>query len=85
MVVLKAVRPTVSCSSSGFDSGQGLPLPKAGFVKLPLPASSLSMGLSSGNNARLSLIQATEESVVAITNDPAALISGNSFFCNFHW
>ncbi|TYI02044.1 hypothetical protein ES332_A11G243500v1 [Gossypium tomentosum] len=54
-----------------------IPLPKAVFVKLPLPASSTSLGLSSGNNARLSSVQAIEESTVVITDNRVAVISGN--------
>ncbi|XP_022739984.1 adenylyl-sulfate kinase 3-like [Durio zibethinus] len=78
MVALKAVRPAISCSSSGFEIGRSVPVPKVGFVKLPLPASSPSLGLSSGNNARWSLVQAMEESTVAITNDRADVISGEN-------
>ncbi|XVF15424.1 hypothetical protein REPUB_Repub09cG0151900 [Reevesia pubescens] len=79
MVVLKAVRPAISCYSSGFESGTSVPLPNVGFVKFQLPVPSPSWGLSGGNNARLSLVlQATEESNVAITNDRAAVVSGEN-------
>lgn len=83
MVVLKAVRPPISCSSSGFDGGQLVPLHKVSFVNLPLPASLLSVRSSSGNNAKLSMVQATGESSTASTNGRAAVFSGN-FFLNFH-
>ncbi|XWS29703.1 hypothetical protein CRYUN_Cryun24cG0052900 [Craigia yunnanensis] len=76
MVAVKAIRPTISCSSSGFESGPSVPLPKVGFVKMPSPSPSL--GLNGGNNARLSLVQPTEESTVAITNDRATVISGEN-------
>ncbi|EOX91682.1 hypothetical protein QUC31_003242 [Theobroma cacao] len=78
MVSLKAVRPAISCSSSGLESGPSVPLPKVGFVKLPLPAPSPSLGLNVSNNARLSLVQATEESAVSVANDRAAVISGQN-------
>ncbi|XVF17526.1 hypothetical protein REPUB_Repub10bG0130500 [Reevesia pubescens] len=78
MVSLKALRPAISCSSSCFESGSSAPVPKVGFVKLPLLSPSSSFGLSGGNNARLSLVQATEESAVAITNDRASVISGEN-------
>ncbi|KAB2004738.1 hypothetical protein E1A91_D11G226700v1 [Gossypium mustelinum] len=78
MAAGKVVWPAISCSSSGLDSGQSVPLPKAGFVKLPLPAPLTSLGLSSGNNARLSSVQATEESTVVITDDRVAVISGEN-------
>ncbi|KAH1082450.1 hypothetical protein J1N35_022211 [Gossypium stocksii] len=80
MAAGKVVWAAISCYSSGLDSGLSVPLPKAGFVKLPVPAPSTSLGLSSGNNARLSLVQATEESTVAITDDRVAVISGNLMF-----
>ncbi|KAK5785032.1 hypothetical protein PVK06_039576 [Gossypium arboreum] len=57
-----------------------VPLPKAVFVKLPLPASLTSLGLSSGNNSRLSSVQAIEESTVVITDNRVAVISGNLMF-----
>ncbi|PPS06976.1 hypothetical protein GOBAR_AA13665 [Gossypium barbadense] len=72
MVVVKAVRPAISCSSSGFDGGQLVPLHKVSFVNLTLPASLLSVRLSSRNNAKLSLVQSTKESSTASTNDRAA-------------
>ncbi|KAG4121447.1 hypothetical protein ERO13_D11G208200v2 [Gossypium hirsutum] len=78
MAAGKVVWPAISCSSSGLDGGQSVPLPKAGFVKLPLPAPLTSLGLSSGNNARLSSVQATEESTVVITDDRVAVISGEN-------
>ncbi|XP_052480465.1 LOW QUALITY PROTEIN: adenylyl-sulfate kinase 3 [Gossypium raimondii] len=78
MAAGKVVWPAISCSSSGLDSGLSVPLPKAGFVKLPLPAPLTSLGLSSGNNARLSSVQATEESTVVITDDHVAVISGEN-------
>ncbi|GMJ08050.1 hypothetical protein HRI_004474200 [Hibiscus trionum] len=78
MVLLKAIRPAICCSSSVFDGGHLIPVDKVSFVKFPLPASWLSMRLNSGNNAKLSLIQATEESSMPITNDHAAAISGEN-------
>ncbi|XVE82938.1 hypothetical protein DITRI_Ditri16bG0045300 [Diplodiscus trichospermus] len=75
MVVLKAIRPAISCSSAGFEIDPSVPLPKVGFVKWPLPAPSPSLGLTGGNNARLRLVQATEESTVSITNDRDTTIS----------
>ncbi|KAA3461467.1 Adenylyl-sulfate kinase, chloroplastic [Gossypium australe] len=78
MVVVKAVRPAISCSSSGFDGGQLVPLHKVSFVNLTLPASLLSVRLSSRNNAKLSLVQATKESSTASTNDRAAVFSGEN-------
>ncbi|TYH44961.1 hypothetical protein ES332_D11G231700v1 [Gossypium tomentosum] len=78
MAAGKVVWPAISCSSSGLDSCQSVPLPKAGFVKLPLPAPLTSLGLSSGNNARLSSVQATEESTVVITDDRVAVSSGEN-------
>ncbi|OMO56456.1 Adenylylsulfate kinase [Corchorus capsularis] len=74
MEALKAVRPAISCSSSGFENHQPAPLPKVSFVKLPAPAPSLN-GCS---NARLSSVQATEESTVSFTNDRAAVFSGEN-------
>ncbi|XWS41773.1 hypothetical protein CRYUN_Cryun17cG0111900 [Craigia yunnanensis] len=87
MIALKAVRPTISCSSSGFESGPSVSLPKVGFVKMPSPAPSPSLGLNGGNNARWSLVQATEEPAVAITNDCAAvyLMSTNGKATNIVW
>ncbi|KAH1073076.1 hypothetical protein J1N35_025404 [Gossypium stocksii] len=78
MVVLKAVRAAISCSSSGFDGGQLVPLHKVSFVNLTLPASLLSVRLSTRNNAKLSLVQATKESSTASTNDRAAAFSGEN-------
>ncbi|KAA3474022.1 adenylyl-sulfate kinase 3 [Gossypium australe] len=78
MAAGKVVWPAISCSSSCLGGSLSVPLPKAGFVKLPLPAPSTSLGLSSGNNARLSSVRATEESTVAITDDRAAVISGEN-------
>ncbi|KAB2051915.1 hypothetical protein ES319_A12G084900v1 [Gossypium barbadense] len=78
MVVVKAVRPAISCSSSGFDGGQLVPLHKVSFVNLTLPASLLSVRLSSRNNAKLSLVQSTKESSTASTNDRAAVFSGEN-------
>ncbi|PPE02371.1 hypothetical protein GOBAR_DD00610 [Gossypium barbadense] len=72
MVVLKSVRPAISCSSFGFDGDQLVPPHKVSFVNLTLPASLLSVRLSSRNNAKLSLVQATKESSTASTNDSAA-------------
>ncbi|KAK8653653.1 hypothetical protein V6N13_127643 [Hibiscus sabdariffa] len=77
MVLLKAVRPAI-CSSSVFDVAYLVPMDKVSFVKFPLPASSLSMRLTSGNNAKLSLVQATEEPSMPIANDCAAAISGEN-------
>ncbi|XVF61351.1 hypothetical protein PTKIN_Ptkin08bG0123000 [Pterospermum kingtungense] len=74
MAALKAVRPAISCSSSCFESGLSVPLSKVGFVKMPLP----SLGFNGGNNARFSLVQAAEESTVAIPNGCAAVISGEN-------
>ncbi|GMI68031.1 hypothetical protein HRI_000472400 [Hibiscus trionum] len=74
MAALKMVQPPVSCSSSGSDCGPLVPVPKIGFVKLP----SFSMGLNGSNYARLSLVQATEESNVAMTNGRAAVVSGEN-------
>ena len=73
MVALKAVRPAVSCPSTGFESGPSVSLPKFGSFKLPSPSS---LALSGGNYARLSLVQATEKSTVAITNGRVAVVSG---------
>ncbi|KAG4115090.1 hypothetical protein ERO13_D12G075300v2 [Gossypium hirsutum] len=78
MVVLKSVRPAISCSSFGFDGDQLVPLHKVSFVNLTLPASLLSVRLSSRNNAKLSLVQATKESSTASTNDSAAVFSGEN-------
>ncbi|XP_039009706.1 adenylyl-sulfate kinase 3-like [Hibiscus syriacus] len=78
MVVLKALRPAICCSSSIFDDGPLVPVDKASFVKFPLLASSLSVRLSRSNNAKLSLVQATEESSMPIAPDPAAAISGEN-------
>ncbi|XP_039003727.1 adenylyl-sulfate kinase 3-like isoform X1 [Hibiscus syriacus] len=78
MVVLKALRPAICCSSSIFDGGPLEPVDKASFVMFPFPASSLSMRLRRGNNAKLSLVQATEESSMPIATDPAAAISGEN-------
>lgn len=63
MAAGKVVWPAISCSSSGLDSGLSVAIPKAGFVKLPLPAlsPSSSLGLSSRNDSRSSSVQATEE------------------------
>ncbi|XP_039036478.1 adenylyl-sulfate kinase 3-like isoform X2 [Hibiscus syriacus] len=78
MVVIKALRPAIWCSSSGFDGGRLVPADEVRFVQFPLPALSLSLRLSSGNNAKLRLVQATEESSMPITNDHAASISGEN-------
>ncbi|KAB1998475.1 hypothetical protein ES319_D12G091600v1 [Gossypium barbadense] len=78
MVVLKSVRPAISCSSFGFDGDQLVPPHKVSFVNLTLPASLLSVRLSSRNNAKLSLVQATKESSTASTNDSAAVFSGEN-------
>ncbi|XP_022751203.1 adenylyl-sulfate kinase 3-like isoform X3 [Durio zibethinus] len=78
MVELKAVRPAISCYFSGVESGPAAPFRKVGFLKWQMPALSPSLGLSCGNNARLSLVQATEESTVSIANDRASVISGKS-------
>ncbi|XVE87002.1 hypothetical protein DITRI_Ditri18aG0080700 [Diplodiscus trichospermus] len=78
MVALKVLRSTICCASSGFGSVPSVPLPKVGFVKMPLQAPSPSSGLNGGNNARLILVQAKEESTVAITNDGSAVISGEN-------
>ncbi|KAE8707020.1 Adenylyl-sulfate kinase 2 [Hibiscus syriacus] len=73
MITLKPANPPIYCSSSGSKSGQFFLVPKIGFMKLP----SLSLGLNGGNHARLSLILATEESTVAMTNGrAAAVVSG---------
>ncbi|XWS45146.1 hypothetical protein CRYUN_Cryun15aG0111500 [Craigia yunnanensis] len=77
MVALKAY-PAISCSSSGFETCPSVPFPKVGFMKVPFLAPSPSLGSNGGNNARLSLVQATEESTVSITNDRGAVISGKS-------
>ncbi|KAE8709575.1 Adenylyl-sulfate kinase 2 [Hibiscus syriacus] len=73
MIALKPVHPPISCSSSGSKSGPSVPVPMIGFVKLP----SLSFGLNGGNHGGLSLIQATEESTVAVTNgeDPPQMVT----------
>ncbi|MBA0861847.1 hypothetical protein Goshw_001752 [Gossypium schwendimanii] len=73
MVVLKSVRPAISCSSFGLNGDQLVPLHKVSFV-----ASLLSVRLSSRNNAKLSLVQATKESSTASTNDSAAVFSGEN-------
>ncbi|XVF59270.1 hypothetical protein PTKIN_Ptkin07bG0262100 [Pterospermum kingtungense] len=80
MFALKAVGPAISYSFSGFESGSSAPLSKVGFMKLPLPlpAQTPSSGLGGGNNARLSVVQATEESTVSFTNDRAAVMSGEN-------
>ncbi|XP_022751204.1 adenylyl-sulfate kinase 3-like isoform X4 [Durio zibethinus] len=78
MVELKAVRPAISCYFSGVESGPAAPFRKVGFLKWQMPALSPSLGLSCGNNARLSLVQATEESTVSIANDRASVISGEN-------
>ncbi|TYG40490.1 hypothetical protein ES288_D12G097000v1 [Gossypium darwinii] len=86
MVVLKSVRPAISCSSFGFDGDQLVPLHKVSFVNLTLPASLLSVRLSSRNNAKLSLVQATKESSTASTNDSAAVFSAtNGKATNIVW
>ncbi|XWS45144.1 hypothetical protein CRYUN_Cryun15aG0111500 [Craigia yunnanensis] len=77
MVALKAY-PAISCSSSGFETCPSVPFPKVGFMKVPFLAPSPSLGSNGGNNARLSLVQATEESTVSITNDRGAVISGEN-------
>lgn len=76
MVALKVVRPTIACSSSssGSQSGLSVPLHKFGFVKMPLPAPSPSLLFNGGNNARFSLVLATEDSTLAVTNGCAAVI-----------
>ncbi|MBA0677761.1 hypothetical protein Goari_019150, partial [Gossypium aridum] len=69
MVPINTVRPSISCSSysSGLDTGPSVPVPKVGFAKLPRS--------NGGNHARLSLVQATEESTVATTNGRVAAVS----------
>ncbi|XP_039012422.1 adenylyl-sulfate kinase 2, chloroplastic-like [Hibiscus syriacus] len=71
MVALKTVHPPISCSSSGSVIGPLVPVPKIGFVKLPLH----SLGMNGG---KLSLVQATEESTVAMTNGRAAVVSSEN-------
>ncbi|PPR91560.1 hypothetical protein GOBAR_AA29118 [Gossypium barbadense] len=72
MVTLNPVPPSISCCSfsSGFDAGPPVPVPKVGFFKLPRS--------NGGNHAKLSLVQATEESTVATTNGRVAAVSGEN-------